>query len=52
MRLEDEHGHPETHIDAVVKSVFEQHYLANLTGPPPFICLESEDCVTDKPIFC
>jgi len=32
--------HPETHIDAEVKRGFEQGYLANLSGPPPFICLE------------
>jgi len=53
MKLEDEHGHPETNIDAEVKRVFEQHYLASLrvSGPPLFICLESEDFVTDKHIF-
>ena len=51
MKLEDEHDHPEMDIDAEVKGVFEQHYLASLSGPPPFICLESEDFVTNKPIF-
>ena len=51
MKLEDEHDHPEMHIDAVVKRAFEQHYLACLTGPPPFICLESEDFIMDKHIF-
>ena len=42
LRLED---HPEMHIqvDAEVKRIFEQYYLANLRGHPPFICLESED---------
>jgi hypothetical protein len=44
--------HPETHIDAEVKRGFEQGYLARLSGPPPFICLESEDFVTNEPIFC
>ena len=44
--------HPETDIDVEVKRGFEQHYLASLSGPPPFICLESEDFVTDVPIFC
>ena len=44
-------GHPETHIDAEVKRGFEQHYLASLSGPPPFICLESEDFVTGAPYF-
>ena len=48
MKLEDEHDHPETDIDTEVKRVFEQHYLASLRGPPPFICLESEDFVADK----
>ena len=45
-------GHPEMHIDAEVKSRFKQRYLASLSGPPPFICLESEDFVTHAPIFC
>ena len=52
MKLEDEHNHAEMHIDAEVKRIFEQHYLTSLVGPPPFICLESEDFVPDKPIFC
>ena len=43
MKLEDEPNHPETDIDAEVKRVFEQHYLARLSGPPPFMCLESEN---------
>ena len=40
MKLGD---HPETDIDTEVKSVFEQQYLVRLSGPPPFICLESEE---------
>ena len=52
MNLEDEHYHPETDIDAEVKRVFEQQYLARLCGPPPFICLESKDLHTDEPVFC
>ena len=52
MKLEDELDHPETDIDAEVKKVFEQHYLARLSGPPPFICLESEGFVTDELTFC
>ena len=47
----DKHDHPEMQIDAEVKRVFEQHYLAHLSGCPPFICLESEDFVTGKPII-
>ena len=42
IKLEYEDDHPETDIDAEVKRVFEQHYLAKLSGPPPFIHLESE----------
>jgi hypothetical protein len=44
--------HPEMDIDAEVKRSFEQDYLARLSEPPQFICLESEDFVTDEPIFC
>jgi len=43
MKLEDEHDHPEMHINAEVERVFKQHYLGSLSGHPPFICLESED---------
>ena len=45
IKLEYEYDHPEavTDIDAEVKRVFEQQYLAKLSGPPPFIHLESED---------
>jgi hypothetical protein len=52
MKLEDQPDHPEIDVDAEVKRVFEEHYLAGLTGPPPYICLESEDFVTDEPVFC
>jgi hypothetical protein len=54
MKLEDEPDdwHPETDIDGEVKRIFEQQYLDRLSGPPPFICLESEDLVTVEPIFC
>jgi hypothetical protein len=30
-------------LDAEVETVFNQQYLASLTGPPPFIRLESKD---------
>jgi len=40
IRLEDEHGHPGTDIEAEVKSAFEQHYLASLSESPPVIRLE------------
>jgi hypothetical protein len=39
--LEDQRRDPAL-LDVEVESVFNQHYLANLTGPPPFIRLESE----------
>jgi hypothetical protein len=42
IKLEDQHRDPSI-LDAEVESVFEEHYLADLTGPTPFICLESED---------
>jgi len=40
MKLEDENRHPETLVDAEVKRVFEQQYLAGLSGPPPFLRME------------
>ena len=57
MRLEDEGRDPKIYLDAKVESVFQEYYLAALSGrcgPPPFIRLESEDSdfVSDKPIFC
>jgi hypothetical protein len=45
MKLEDRHCDPETNIDDEVENIFNQHYLAGLRGPPPFIRLESEDFV-------
>jgi hypothetical protein len=42
IRLEDQHRDPSL-LDAEVESVFDEHYLAGLTGPPPFIRLESEE---------
>ena len=52
MKLEDRHDHSEIHLDAEVKSVFDQYYLANLSGPPPFMCMESEDFITNERIIC
>ena len=43
MRLEDQGRDPETELDDEVENVFDQHYLARLNGPPPFIRLESKD---------
>jgi hypothetical protein len=43
MKLEDEGRDTETHFDSEVKSVFDRYYLGSLSGPPPFVRLESED---------
>ena len=43
MKLEDEGRDTETHFDAEVKRVFDRYYLGRLSGPPPFVRLESED---------
>ena len=43
MKLEDEGRDPATHFDAKVKCVFDRYYLGVLSGPPPFVRLESED---------
>ena len=43
MKLEDEGRDPDMNLNVEVESIFNKHYLARLDGPPPFICLESED---------
>ena len=43
MKLEDDGRGLGTHFDAEAESVFNQHYLGSLSGPPPFVRLESED---------
>ena len=43
MKLEDECRDPEMDLKSEVENIFNQHYMANLNGPPPFIRLESED---------
>jgi hypothetical protein len=45
MRLEDRQCDA-THLDAEVERIFNEHFLANLTGSPPLVRLESEDFVT------
>jgi hypothetical protein len=45
INLEDEHRDPSL-LHAEVESVFNKHYLGGLTGPPPFIRLESEISMT------
>jgi hypothetical protein len=42
IKLEDQHRDPSL-LDTEVESVFNEHYMAGLTGPPPFMRLESED---------
>jgi hypothetical protein len=42
MKLEDQDRDP-TQLDDEAKRIFDEHYLANLRGSPPFVCLESED---------
>jgi len=43
MKLEDEGCDPGTHFDTEVEHVFNEYYLASLSGPPPFVRLESEN---------
>ncbi len=43
MKLEDENR--ETDLDAKVKKIFDQHYLASLGGDPPFVHLKSKDFI-------
>jgi len=43
MKLEDKGRDPEMDLSAEMENMFNQHYLADLNGPPPFIRLESED---------
>jgi hypothetical protein len=43
MKLEDEGRDPETDLDTEVENVFDRYYLGSLSGPPPFVRLESED---------
>jgi len=52
MKLEDEGRDPGIHFDTEVEHVFNEYYLVSLSGPPPFVCLESEDSFNQfTPIF-
>jgi len=42
IELEDEGCDPQPDLDTKVESVFNQFYLARLSGRTPFVCLESE----------
>jgi hypothetical protein len=41
MKLEDQHRDP-AHVDVDVDNIFNSHFLSNLKGSPPFVCLESK----------
>jgi hypothetical protein len=44
MKLEDQY--PDlTPVDDDVENIFNTHFLGNLKGSPPFVRLESKDCV-------
>ena len=48
MKLEDQHRDPAL-LNDEMETIFSDHFLANLKGPPPFVCLESENFV-NQPI--
>jgi hypothetical protein len=41
IKLEDQHRDPAL-LSAEVENVFNEHYLASFTEPPPFVHLESK----------
>ena len=51
MKLEDQHRDPESDLNVEMESIFNQHYLASLRGPPPFVRLESEDFVNQLNVY-
>jgi hypothetical protein len=51
IKLEDQNRDPAL-LDAEMKRIFNQHYLANLRGPPPFIRLESEVLNNYRDMYC
>jgi hypothetical protein len=50
MKLEDQ-GRDPALFDADVEGIFNEHYLANLRGSPPFVRLESENFVNPLAFF-
>ena len=46
MRLEDQDLDANAQLHVEIDRVFNQGYLANLEGAPPYICLESEVSMT------
>ena len=52
MKLEDEGCVPGKTFETEAESVFETHYLANLSGTPPLVRLESKEFFNQfAPIF-
>jgi len=51
MKLEDQrrdsHSLSGTDFDAEMENIFNENYLANLEGSPPFVRLESENFVNE-----
>ena len=47
MKLEDRHRDPAL-LNDEMETIFSEHFLANLKGPPPFVHLESEDFVNQS----
>jgi hypothetical protein len=50
MELEDHHRDAAS-LDVEVERMFSEHYLASLTGPPPFIRLESKDFQSPTDVY-
>jgi hypothetical protein len=50
MKLEDQRRDSDplsgADFDAEMENIFNEHYLADLVGSPPFVRLESEDFIT------
>jgi hypothetical protein len=46
MKLEDQHR--DSALNDEMETIFSEQFLANLEGPPPFVCLESEDLFTNQ----
>jgi hypothetical protein len=51
MKLEDQHRDPGTDLEVEMESVFNEHYIGTLKGPPPFIRLQSKDFVNKLSIY-
>jgi hypothetical protein len=53
MKWEDEDRGPlaGAQLDAEAESVFNQYYLASLSGPPPLVRLESENFSNHSHLF-